>query len=36
MRWAGHVAQIGKRINTYWIFVEKPEAKRPPGRPRHK
>jgi hypothetical protein len=35
MRWAGHVAGIGKR-KAYGILVGKPEGKRPLGRPRHK
>jgi len=34
MRWAGHVAQIGKRRDVYRILVGKPEGKRPLGRPR--
>jgi hypothetical protein len=31
MRWAGHVASIGRRI-----LVEKPEEMIPLGRPRHR
>jgi hypothetical protein len=31
MRWAGHVARMGKR-NAYKIFVRKPEIKRQRGR----
>jgi hypothetical protein len=31
MRWAGHVARMGKR-NAYRILVRKPERKRPLGR----
>jgi hypothetical protein len=34
MRWAGHVARMGETRNAYRIFVEKPEGKRPIGRPR--
>jgi hypothetical protein len=34
MRWAGHVARIGEKINPYRILVGKPEGKRPLGRPR--
>jgi hypothetical protein len=34
MRSAGHVARTGEKRNTYRILVGKPEAKRPPGRPR--
>jgi hypothetical protein len=34
MRWAGHVARIGKKGNAYRLLVGKPEGKRPLGRPR--
>jgi hypothetical protein len=34
MRWAGYVARMGEKRNTYRILVEKPEGKRPLGRPR--
>jgi hypothetical protein len=34
MRWAGHVARIGKKRNVYRLLVEKPEGKRLLGRPR--
>jgi hypothetical protein len=34
MRWAGHVARMGERINVY--RKGKPEGKRPLGRPRRK
>jgi hypothetical protein len=33
MRWAGHVACIGKMRNAYFIFVAKPKWKRPLRRP---
>jgi hypothetical protein len=33
MRWAGHVARMGKR-NVYRLCVGRPEGKRPLGRPR--
>jgi hypothetical protein len=33
MRWAGHVALLGKKRNAYRILVGKPEGKRPLGRP---
>jgi hypothetical protein len=33
MRWAGHVAIMGEKRTAYRILVEKPEGKRPPGRP---
>ena len=36
MRWAGHVAHMGKRRCIYRVLVEKPEGKRPLGRPRHR
>jgi hypothetical protein len=36
MRWAGHVAQMGEKINTYRILVARPETKRPLRRPRNK
>jgi hypothetical protein len=29
MRWAGHVARMGQKINAYEILVRKPEGKRP-------
>jgi hypothetical protein len=35
MRWAGHVARMGK-MNAYRILVAKPEGKRPLGRPRRR
>jgi hypothetical protein len=33
MRWVGHVARIGEKRNAYRILVNKPEGKRPVGRP---
>jgi hypothetical protein len=36
MRWAGHVAQMGEKRNTYRLLVGKPEGKRPLGKPRRK
>jgi hypothetical protein len=36
IRWAGHVAGIGKKRNAYRILVGKPEGKRPLGRPRRR
>jgi hypothetical protein len=36
MRWAGHVARRGAKRNAYRILVEKPEGKRPLGRPRRR
>jgi hypothetical protein len=34
MRWAGHVARMGEKRNTYRLLVGKPEGKRSIGRPR--
>jgi hypothetical protein len=34
MRWVGHVARMGKKMNVYMLLVGKPEGKRPLGRPR--
>jgi hypothetical protein len=36
MRWAGHVACMGEKINAYRILVGKPEGRRPLGRPRRR
>jgi hypothetical protein len=36
MRWAGHVARMGKGRNVYRVLVGKPEGKRPLGRPRRR
>jgi hypothetical protein len=36
MRWARHVARMGEKRNAYRILVEKPEGKRPLGRPRRR
>jgi hypothetical protein len=36
MRWAGHVARMGKKRNAYRILVGKPEEKRPLGRSRRR
>jgi hypothetical protein len=35
MKYARHVARMGRRRNAYRIFLGKPEGKRPPGKPRH-
>jgi hypothetical protein len=35
-RWAGHVARMGEKRNTYRILVGKPEGRRPLGRPRRR
>jgi hypothetical protein len=34
MRWAGHVARMGEKRNTYALLVGKPEGKRTLRRPR--
>jgi hypothetical protein len=34
MRWARHVARMGKKRNVYMLLVRKPERKSPLGRPR--
>ena len=34
MRWAGHVARMGKGRGVHSFLVGKPEGKRPSGRPR--
>jgi hypothetical protein len=36
MRWAGHVARMGKKRNAYRLLVGNPEGKRPLGRPRRR
>jgi len=36
MRWAGHVARMGKRSGAYRVLVEKPEGKRLLGISRHR
>jgi hypothetical protein len=36
MRWAGHVARIGKWRGLYRVLVGKPEGKRPLGIPRRR
>jgi len=36
MRWAGHVARMGKDRGVHRVLVEKPEGKRPLGRPRRR
>jgi hypothetical protein len=34
MKWARHVASMGERRSAYMVLMEKPEGKRPLGRPR--
>ena len=36
MRWAGHVARMGKNRGVHRVLVGKPEEKRPLGRPRRR
>jgi hypothetical protein len=36
MRWAGHVARMGEKRNTYRLLVGKPEGKGPLGRPKRR
>jgi hypothetical protein len=36
MRWAGHVAHMGKRRGVYRVLVGRPEGKRPLGRRRRR
>ena len=36
MRWAGHLARMGERKGVYRVLVEKPDGKRPLGRPRRR
>jgi hypothetical protein len=36
MRWAVHVARMAEKRNAYRLLVEKPEGKRPLGRPRRR
>ena len=36
MRWAGHVAHMGKERGMYRVLVGKPEGKRPLERPRRR
>jgi hypothetical protein len=36
VRWAGHIARMIEKRNTYRVLVGKPEGKRPLGRLRHR
>ena len=36
IRWAGHVARMGKKRGVYRVLVGKTEGKRPLGRPRRR
>jgi hypothetical protein len=33
MRWAGHAARMGRKMNAYRMLVGKPEGKIPLGKP---
>jgi len=34
MRWAGHVAHMGKKRGAYRMLMGRPKGRRPLGRPR--
>jgi hypothetical protein len=36
MRWAGHVARMGKGKGVYRVLIGRPEGRRPLGRPRRR
>jgi hypothetical protein len=36
MRWPGHVARMGEKMNAYRVLVAKPGGKRPLGSPRRR
>jgi len=36
MRWAGHVARMDEERGVYSVLVEKPEGRKPLGRPRRR
>jgi hypothetical protein len=36
MRWAEHMVCMGEMRNAYNILIQKPDEKRPLGRPRHR
>jgi hypothetical protein len=36
LRWAGHVTHMGESRKAYRVLGEKPEGRRPLGRPRHR
>jgi hypothetical protein len=36
MRWTGHVARMGEERKVYKVLVEKPDGKKPLGRPRRR
>jgi hypothetical protein len=36
MRWAGHVWRVEERRGVYMVLVEKPEGKKPLGKPKRR
>jgi len=36
MSWAGHVVRMGEERGVYRVLVEKPEGRKPLGRPRRR
>jgi len=36
MRWVGHVARMGEESEVYRVLLERPEGRRPLGRPRRR
>jgi hypothetical protein len=36
MRWVGYAARMGEKRNAYRLLMEKPEGRRPLGRPRRR
>jgi hypothetical protein len=36
MRWTGHIARVWEGKGVYRVLVEKPDGKRPLGRPRRR
>jgi len=36
MKWAGHVVRMGEEMEVYRVLVDKPEGRRPLGRPRRR
>jgi hypothetical protein len=34
LRWTGNTASIGQKIKAYMVLVEKPEERKPLGKPR--
>jgi hypothetical protein len=36
MKWAGHIARVGDKLDVYWVLVGKTLGSRPLERPRRK